>query len=65
MAGVYAYYALSPKPSVQPVVNNSGNQSIENNSSNTTAAATITIQNGMFNPNKITSKSGYQYSMDK
>lgn len=55
---MYAYYALSPKPSVQPVVNNLSNQSIENNSSNTTAATTITIQNGMFNPNKITVESG-------
>ena len=58
IAGVYAYYALSPKPSVQPVVNNSSNQSIANNSSNMTAATTITIQNGMFNPNKITVKAG-------
>ena len=40
-------------------MNNSSNQSIGNNSSNTTSAATtITIQNMTFNPDKITVRSG-------
>ncbi len=56
IAGVYIYSALSPN--VQPVENNSSNQRIGNNSSNMTTATTITIQNGTFNPNKITIKSG-------
>ena len=56
IAGVYIYSALSPN--VQPVGNNSSNQSMGNNSSNMTTATTITIQNGTFNPNKITIKSG-------
>lgn len=56
IAGVYIYSALGPN--VQPVGNNSSNQSIGNNSSNMTTATTITIQNETFNPNKITIKSG-------
>ena len=58
IAGVSIYYALSPKPNVQPVGNNSSNQSIGNSSSNMTAASVISIQNGTFNPSTLTIKSG-------
>ena len=59
VAGVYIYSTQSSKPNVQTGVNNSSNQSLGNNSSNvTSAASTITIQNMTFNPNKITIRSG-------
>jgi len=59
VAGVYLYYAQSSNPNVQTGMNNSTNQSMGNNSANTTSAATtISIQNMTFNPNQITIKSG-------
>ncbi len=65
VAGVYLYYAQTSNPNVQIGMNNSTNQSVENNTSttnngtNTTSAATtISIQNMTFNPNQITVKSG-------
>ncbi|WP_342457797.1 cupredoxin domain-containing protein [Methanobacterium sp.] len=58
-AGVYLYYAQSSNRNVQTGMNNSTNQSMGNNSANTTSAATtISIQNMTFNPNQITIKSG-------
>ena len=58
-AGVYIYSTQSSRTNVQTGVNNSSNQSIGNNSSNmTSAATTITIQNMTFNPDKITVRSG-------
>ena len=58
-AGVYIYSIQSSRTNVQTGVNNSSNQSIGNNSSNmTSAATTITIQNMTFNPDKITVRSG-------
>ena len=59
VAGVYLYYAQSSNRNVQTGINNSTNQSMGNNSTNmTSAATTISIQNMTFNPNKITIKSG-------
>ena len=59
VAGVYIYYAQSSNRNVQTGMNNSTNQSMGNNSTNmTSAATTISIQNMTFNPNKITIKSG-------
>ncbi len=59
VAGVYLYYAQSSNPNVQTGMNNSTNQSMGNNSTNmTSAATTISIQNMAFNPNKIIVKSG-------
>lgn len=59
VAGVYLYYAQSSNRNVQTGMNNSTNQSMGNNSTNmTSAATTISIQNMTFNPNKITIKSG-------
>ena len=59
VAGVYIYSTQSSRTNVQTGVNNSSNQSIGNNSSNmTSAATTITIQNMTFNPDKITVRSG-------
>ena len=59
VAGIYLYYAQSSNRNVQTGMNNSTNQSMGNNSTNmTSAATTISIQNMTFNPNKITIKSG-------
>lgn len=58
-AGVILYATQSSRPNVQTGMNNSSNQSLGNNSSNVTSAvSTITIQNGTFNPNNLTIRSG-------
>ena len=55
-AGVYLY-SMNLNQNAQAPVNQSGTNGSVNNTNNT-VAATITIQNGAFNPNNLTVKTG-------
>ncbi len=57
IAGITIYSIQSSRPNVQPVGNNTTNQSMGNNTT-ATAPTVISIQNMTFSPNNLTVKSG-------